>query len=94
MLQETHLDDIRTALEAGEIPKARRLLKAAFDAGNADNAALLCLQGRTFMKEAKWGEAMTCFLQAEDIDAACPAREYRSMLTEIMDFYNKDMYNQ
>ena len=61
---------------------------------NPQDARMHLLHGKLMMKESRWGDAISCFLKAEAIEPDGPAREAREMLTDIMDFYNKDMYNQ
>ena len=46
------------------------------------------------MKRSQWTEAIGCFLKAEELDPEGPAAESKRMLQDILDFYNKDMYNQ
>jgi len=84
---------IEEALADGNLLEVDRLLEAAQREGSGD-ARLLYLKGRARMKESRWGDAISAFLQAEQIDPSGPARESREMLDDIMAFFNKDMYNQ
>ena len=86
-------EEIKNLIDAGHAKEARNLIETAL-AKEPDIAMLHFLHGRCFMKESRWGEAISCFLKAEAIDPQSPARESREMLCDIMDFYNKDMYNQ
>ena len=38
--------------------------------------------------------AINNYLEALDINPASPAGEAKDMLVDILEFYNKDMYNQ
>lgn len=87
------IENIYRALEANDAPQAHRLTQKALDE-HAECSELYYLKGKAYMKQSDWGNAMSCFLRAEEIDPDSPARECRRMLTDIMDFYNKDMYNQ
>lgn len=93
MTSEKEIEAILQALEAGDALTAHTLVTAALQ-DDADNAQLHYLRGKAYMKQSDWGNAMSSFLQAEQRDPDGPARQCRQMLTEIMDFYNKDMYNQ
>lgn len=86
-------EEIKFLIDAGHTGEARNQIETALS-DRPDDAMLHFLHGRCFMKESRWGEAISCFLKAEAIDPQSPARESREMLCDIMDFYNKDMYNQ
>lgn len=59
-----------------------------------EDASLYYLKGSAYMKLGNWQQAINCFLLAEKLDYNSPAVEARKMLQDIMEFYNKDMYNQ
>jgi len=61
---------------------------------HSNDAWLYYLRGNAFMKTGDWRQAINSFLQSEKLDGQSPAVEARKMLQEIMEFYNKDMYNQ
>lgn len=87
------LQPIYDALAANNAREAHRLANIAISR-DGKNATLHYLQGRAFMKESEWGQAISSFKRAEELDPGSPARECRIMLNDIMDFFNKDMYNQ
>lgn len=84
---------ILDALTANNAAEAHQLIRIAMSK-NENSATLYYLQGKAYMKQSNWGQAISCFKHAEEIDPHSPARECRLMLDDIMDFYNKDMYNQ
>ena len=88
-----HFQDIYDALDHGQTDEAMRLISQE-QQKTEHSAELYYLQGKVFMKQSDWGNAISCFLKSEEIEPEGPARQCRLMLTEIMDFYNKDMYNQ
>ncbi len=51
------------------------------------------LLGNRYRREGKWAEAMNCYMEAIAINPDSPAVEAKQMLDDIMNFYNKDMYN-
>lgn len=50
-------------------------------------------QGNAFRKQGNWQEAINCYIKAIELDPESPAVEAKRMLDDILDFYNKDMYN-
>ena len=93
MTQKDITRKIQEALQLNELEEAQKWL----DEGQAltdQDATLHFLQGKLFMKRSEWSKAISSFLRAEELEPDGPARECRLMLNYIMDFYNKDMYNQ
>lgn len=87
-------DKIEEKMAEGQTAETLSLIEEAM-AGEAaaDKARLLYLRGRLYMKLEDWQQAMNSFMQAEAIDGNGPAAEARQMLSGILDFYNKDLYN-
>lgn len=52
------------------------------------------LLGNTFRKLGDWKRALDAYQAAIDINPESPAMEARSAIIDILNFYNKDMYNQ
>ncbi|MCC8188218.1 MAG: tetratricopeptide repeat protein [Bacteroides sp.] len=52
------------------------------------------LQGNAYCKLSDWQRAMNSYQQAIDLNPDSPACQAREMLSDILSFYNKDMYNQ
>lgn len=93
MTEDLKFEEIDQALAANNLPEAQRLAELA-QRNYGTSARLLYLQGKLHMKQSEWGEAIGCFLKAEKLEPDGPARQCRMMLQEILEFYNKDMYNQ
>lgn len=93
MTNNDDFQDIKEALNKGQLDKAQ-LLAQKMQKEQGESALLFYWQGKIHMKRANWSDAMTCFLHAEELDPESPAKECRLMLHDIMEFYNKDMYNQ
>ncbi|MBR2103520.1 MAG: tetratricopeptide repeat protein [Prevotella sp.] len=49
--------------------------------------------GNESRKQGKYGEAISYYMQAEELDPDGPAATARQMLEDILNFYCKDMYN-
>jgi len=50
-------------------------------------------QGNEARRHGQWHEAINCYIQAAELDPDSPAVEAKRMLLDIMNYYNKDMYN-
>ena len=84
---------ISQAIDSDNIAEAGRLIASARTT-NDPHPTLLYLEGKLHMKQSRWSQAISSFLQSEELDPNGPARQCRLMLNDIMAFYNKDMYNQ
>lgn len=52
------------------------------------------LRGNAYRKQGNWQQALNNYIMATDLNPDSPARNARQMLMDILEFYNKDMYNQ
>ena len=51
------------------------------------------MEGREFQRAGNWQEAIRCYNEAIALDTECAAVEAKRMVMDILNFYNKDMYN-
>ena len=51
------------------------------------------LKGKILLRKGDWKGATDAFLHAQELNPESPACEQLAMIKDIMDFYNKDMYN-
>lgn len=56
--------------------------------------ALYYLLGNAWRKKGNWQMAMNNYLEAVRMNPESPAAQALEIANEILDFYNKDMYNQ
>lgn len=84
---------IQQHIENGRTDEAIRLADAILPQCS-DDATLHYLKGRAYMKKGDWQQAINCFLRSEENDPHGSAAQAREMLSDIMAFYNKDMFNQ
>ena len=49
--------------------------------------------GNRFRREGNWQEAINNYIAAIALDPDSPAVEAKRMLEDILNYYNKDMYN-
>ena len=55
---------------------------------------LYYLLGNAWRKKGNWQMAMNNYLEAIRLNPESPAAQALEIANEILDFYNKDMYNQ
>ena len=63
------------------------------DGGTMDDT-LFYLLGNAWRKKGNWQMAMNNYLEAVALNPGSPAQQALDIANEILDFYNKDMYNQ
>ncbi len=52
------------------------------------------LRGNAYRKLGDWKNALNNYLSAIEINPESPALQAKEILMDILNFYNKDMYNQ
>ena len=87
---------IKELIDNGNHTEAIRLLDEAIGQGDssAKDDELYYLRGNLYRKEGNWQLALNNYLEAMAINPESPANETHRMLMDILEFYNKDMYNQ
>ena len=87
-------DRIKSLLEAHKAQEAIRLLDDYRAGGGAMDDELFYLLGNAWRKTGNWQMAMNNYLEAVHLNPDSPAQQALDIANEILDFYNKDMYNQ
>ena len=82
MLEEHKADDVIDLME-----------EFRADGGSMDDE-LFYLLGNAWRKKGNWQMAMNNYLEAVHLNPSSPAQQALDIANEILDFYNKDMYNQ
>lgn len=49
--------------------------------------------GNEYRRSGNWQEAIRNYMEAIELDPESPAVEAKLMLDDILNYYNKDMYN-
>ncbi|MBQ6254926.1 MAG: tetratricopeptide repeat protein [Bacteroidales bacterium] len=88
------LGAIEAILQAGKVEEAVTLLKEYISASPTPSDRAYYLLGNAFRKRGDWQGAINNYLEAMAINPDSPARNAYAIANEILDFYNKDMYNQ
>lgn len=50
-------------------------------------------RGNEYRRLGNWQEAINCYLEAIELDPDSPAVHAKQMLDDILNYYNKDLYN-
>ncbi len=88
------LQAIKVLINDGRTSSAIEQLRNALQTEPEQVANIYYLLGNAFRKEGNWQEALNNYQMAISIDPNNPAQEARSMVLDILNYYNKDMYNQ
>jgi predicted negative regulator of RcsB-dependent stress response len=87
-------DRVKDLLDAHKADEAIRLLETYRADGGTMDDELFYLLGNAWRKKGNWQMAMNNYLEALSINPDSPAKQALDIANEILDFYNKDMYNQ
>ena len=82
-------------IREGEIEKAILGLKKYIETNNVScEDEPFYLLGNAYRKQGNWQMALNNYLEAIERNAESPAKQAYQMTMDILNFYNKDMYNQ
>ena len=85
---------IRNLLATEKADEAIAELERFRSAGGKMDDTLFYLLGNAWRKKGNWQMAMNNYLEAVALNPESPAQQALDIANEILDFYNKDMYNQ
>lgn len=88
------LQVIKGLINDGQTNSAIEQLCEALQTEAEQKADIYYLLGNAFRKKGNWQEALNNYQEAISINPTHPANEARNMVLDILNFYNKDMYNQ
>ena len=89
-----NLSNIRKLIQEGELNTAIEQLTAYIQSDTTDNDEPYYLLGNTYRKQGNWQLALNNYLEAMERNPESPATQAHKMAMDILNFYNKDMYNQ
>ena len=78
---------VQSLFDANRLDEAMALL------GSADDARALYMKGRIAWKQGRRSDAISLYGRASALDPSGPAAVALEQARQIMDFYNKDLYN-
>ena len=88
------LTQARELISKGEVDKAIQLLNQYVTNHEACTDEPFYLLGNAYRKQGNWQMALNNYLEAIEKNPESPAVNAKKMLMDILEFYNKDMYNQ
>lgn len=92
-MNEQEVALIEEKINGGDIEYSIKLLNKMLS-GGPDDEQIFILLGKAYQKQALWHEAMNNYQNAIEINPQSTALELKKMIVDIMNFYNKDMFNQ
>lgn len=91
-MSDDKLAKAKAMADSGEPDKGLQALKSLAES-NPDDAETLYELGNAYWKVQDWKGCLDCYTKAISLDPQSPAAEMRRMVQDIIQFYNKDMYN-
>ena len=88
------LKEIKDWIDEGNVDIAVSRLNQLLNQQPEDADDIYYLLGNAFRKQGDWQGALNDYQEAIDINPDSPASEARNMVIDILNFYNKDMFNQ
>ena len=86
-------DFIKELIKEGKLEVAIEQLSNHIRDNNTDDEPYYLL-GNAYRKKEDWQSALNNYQKAIDLNEESPARHAYKATTEILEFYNKDMFNQ
>lgn len=88
------ISEIENKIANGEVYEAIKMLKEKIETKEKSNEKVFYLLGNAYCKLNDWQKALNYYQYAIDINPHSPAKHARTMVIDILNFYNKDMFNQ
>lgn len=88
------LEKTRKLIKDGKADEAISLLENIIRSENVSSDEVYYQLGNAHRKLGNWQGALNNYQEAVNINPDSPAREARQMIMDILNFYNKDMFNQ
>lgn len=85
-------ENIKLLIEKNELEEALIQLDAAIERDRSDDE-LFFLRGNVYRKQNQWKQSLDDYCTAVEINPSSPAAFAYDAVQQILEFYNKDMYN-
>lgn len=85
------ISEVERAVSENRFDDALALLTDAI--AKTPGSELYYMRGRLFWKIGRKGDAMSDYASATALDPSSPAAKAMEIARDVMDFYNKDLYN-
>ena len=95
MISKAEIEKAKTLLDENKVQEAIELLNTLVaDCEQENKDVAYYVLGNAYRRGNNWQEAINSYSRAIEINPSSPAKEMRANCIKILDFYNKDMYNQ
>ena len=84
---------IKELIREGQLETAIEQLSQCIQTNSTDDEPYYLL-GNAYRKQGNWQLALNNYLEAIERNPESPAVQAHQMMMDILNFYNKDMYNQ
>ncbi|MBO5079415.1 MAG: tetratricopeptide repeat protein [Bacteroidaceae bacterium] len=84
---------IKELIREGQLETAIEQLSQYIQTNSTDDEPYYLL-GNAYRKQGNWQLALNNYLEAIERNPESPAVQAHQMMMDILNFYNKDMYNQ
>ena len=88
-----NISDIKKQIKDGDLELAISHLSQYIQSETTDDEPYYLL-GNAYRKLGNWQMALNNYLEAIERNPESPAVQAHQMMMDILNFYNKDMYNQ
>lgn len=88
------LTQAKELIGKGKVDSAIQLLNQCIENHEACTDEPFYLLGNAYRKQGNWQMALNNYLEAMERNPESPAVHAYQMTMDILNFYNKDMYNQ
>ena len=85
---------IKALISQGDVQQAIALLNKLVQTDFSRKDEAYYLLGNAYRKQGNWQQALNHYSLSIELNPEGPALHARQMVMDILDFYNKDMYNQ
>lgn len=84
---------VKELIREGQLETAIEQLSQYIQTNSTDDEPYYLL-GNAYRKQGNWQLALNNYLEAIERNPESPAVQAHQMMMDILNFYNKDMYNQ
>ena len=88
------LNTIKELINQGNVEQAIQQLDEILQTDFPGKDEAYYLRGNAYRKQGNWQQALNNNQYAIDLNPESPAQHAYQMAMDILNFYNKDMYNQ
>lgn len=92
-MNKKFIEEIQKQIAEGDVNQTIIELNNSLLSDDISKDIVYYLLGNAYRKLGSWKDALNNYQYAIDINPLSPAKQARAMVIDIMNFYNKDMFN-